>query len=297
MPLNAAEALRADLADGGRAPVLLVAGAGFVGRETLRQARGTYCSVAGIVRSNVPESPAPGEVMMAADLNDAAQRRAVAETLSLEDGPLHLVFAASAGGRGPETFRALFIDALGALLREWRPARVVLASSTSVYGQTDGSWVDELSPAEPMAENSRTLLEAERLVTDHGGIAARFSGLYGPGRCVYVRRLLEGTAEIEGDGGRWVNQLHRDDAACALVFLLAKGDAGSVYNVTDDTPRTIANLYEALAEHYKLPMPPYGGVRVGNRRRAVTNKRVSNARLRALGWSPRYPAIETALPV
>ena len=122
-----------------------------------------------------------------------------------------------------------------------------------------------------------------------GGTVARLAGIYGTGRSNLLRKFLGGEAVIEGDGGRWLNQIHRDDAAAAL-FRLAQSDAPpGVYNVADDHPVTQLDLYTALAASFDRALPPSGPVDL-DRKRGWTSKRVANGRLRALGWQPAHPS-------
>ncbi len=151
--------------------------------------------------------------------------------------------------------------------------------------------MDEDSPATPDRETGRVLRETEGVVlgAPGGGTVARLAGIYGPGRSNLLRKFLSGEAIIEGDGARWLNQIHRDDAAAAL-FRLAQPDAApGVYNVADDTPLTQRELYRALADLHGRPLPPMGPIDL-DRKRGWTSKRVSNARLRTLGWRPVYPS-------
>ncbi len=168
--------------------------------------------------------------------------------------------------------------------------RTVYTGSTSVYAQTDGAWVDESSPAEPDRETGRILRETEGVVlAASGGTVARLAGIYGPGRSALLKKFLAGEAVVEGDGLRWLNQIHRDDAAAALFRLVQPDAPPGVYNVADDTPLTQRDLYHALAELHGLPVPPSGPIDL-NRKRGWTSKRVRNARLRALGWRPVFPS-------
>ena len=92
---------------------------------------------------------------------------------------------------------------------------LLLVSSSSVYAQTDGGVVTEESPTQPDRETGKLLLQAEQQVLVAGGIVARLAGIYGPGRSVILKRFLNGEAVIEDDGRRFLNQIHRDDAAAA----------------------------------------------------------------------------------
>jgi nucleoside-diphosphate-sugar epimerase len=202
-----------------------------------------------------------------------------------------LVHSVSSGGGGADAYRRVYRDGLVALIEAVRPRRVVFVGSTSVYAQTDGSWVDESAPCEPLVATGRTLLEAERVAMDARGVVLRLAGLYGPGRSVYLRRYLAGEARIEGD--RWVNQIHRDDAAAAVVR--AATLTPGIYNVCDDHPATQREVYTWIAQACRGPVPPQAES-PAPRKRGPTNKRVSNAALKATGWSPAHPGYRHALP-
>lgn len=204
-----------------------------------------------------------------------------------------MVHCASSGGGGVEAYDRVYRMGLERLIAAARPERIVFAGSTSVYGQTDGSWVDERSEAQPLAATGRVLLEAERIALDHSGVVLRFSGLYGPGRSVLLGKYLSGTAVIEAGGNRWINQIHRDDAAAAIVSG-ATLDPG-IYNVSDDTPTSQQEVYSWIAGHCGGNLPPPGEPD-RPRKRGASNKRVSNAKLRSTGWTPRYPSYRDALP-
>ena len=206
-----------------------------------------------------------------------------------------LIHCASSGRGGADEYRAIYRDGLANLLEFFAPRRVIFTGSTSVYAQEDGEWVDENSPAEPPRETGRILLEAEALALAAGGIVARLAGIYGPGRSVYLRKFLEGTAALEAGGSRWTNQIHRDDAACALKFLANPAVPAGVFNVCDDSPATQRDLYGWIAGFLNKPLPPEGP-RDPDRKRGWTSKRVSNAKLRSTGWVPRFASYRDALP-
>lgn len=104
---------------------------------------------------------------------------------------------------------------------------------------------------------------------------------------------MSGEAVIEDGGNRFINQVHRDDAAAALLAL-AQTRARGIFNVADDSPTQQREIYEWLAERWRRAVPPQGSGDV-NRKRGVTNKRVSNAKLRGLGWVPRFPSFRVAI--
>jgi nucleoside-diphosphate-sugar epimerase len=209
-----------------------------------------------------------------------------------------MVHCAASGRGGEEAYRAVYRDGCRNLVACFPGVPLVFTSSTSVYGQVDGSVVDEESPAEPDRETGRLLREAEEIVLAAGGAVARLAGIYGPGRSVILKKFSEGTAVIEEDGRRYLNQIHRDDAAAAVVRMV-EGRLSGVYCVGDSRPLRQRECYEALAEKFGKPVPPSGPRDVG-RKRGWTHKQVSNAKLRATGWEPGYPcfldAVEDVLP-
>src|SRR6266542_242879 len=124
---------------------------------------------------------------------------------------------------------------------------------------------------------------------------AEFAGIYGPGRSALVSKFIAGTAVIDPEIDRFVNQVHRDDSASALFFLLSrKVEGAQIYNVVDDQPILQSECYRWLAHKLNRPLPPIGKSK-GLRKRGDSNKRVSNAKLRRLGWTPRYPTFVEAM--
>ena len=205
-----------------------------------------------------------------------------------------VVHCASSGRGGPDAYRAVYRDGLVHLRDAFSPKRLVFTGSTSVYSQTDGDWVTEESPAEPDRETGRILLEAEKIALDSGCLVARLAGIYGPARSVLLKKFLDGSALLEAGGNRWINQIHRDDAARALLCLLRDETASGIYNVCDDTPTSQREIYGWIASYLNRPLPPEGPADL-NRKRGWTSKRIKNARLRSLGWTPRYPSYRDAL--
>jgi len=275
-------------------PDVVIIGCGFLGEAAaaLFSSRGAH--VLGLVRSAESLAALAGTSFEAArcDVADDISVKALAPRLR---GVPLAIHAVSAGGGGAEEYAALYRDGLKRVLASWQPRRVIFVSSTSVYGQDDGSWITEESPTEPVRETGRILLESEQIALQAGGIAARLSGIYGPGRSYLLRHFLEGEAVLENGGGRWINQIHRDDGAGALVRLGDPEISPGVYNVTDDTPATQREVYGWMADFFGQPLPPVGDPGMALRR-GVTSKRISNAKMRGLGWSPAYPSYRDALP-
>jgi nucleoside-diphosphate-sugar epimerase len=206
-----------------------------------------------------------------------------------------MIHCASSRGGDAETYRRIYLDGAQNLIERFPGAKLLFTSSTSVYAQRDGSWVTEQSETKPMRETGRILLEAERLVLDRGGIVARLSGIYGPGRSALLSKFLGGAAVIDPQEDRFVNQVHRDDIAAALFLLVNQEERGAqIYNVVDDQPILQSECYCWFAQRLNRPAPAIGKAKAP-RKRGDSNKRVSNAKLRGSGWTPQYPTFAEAM--
>jgi len=270
-------------------PSVLIAGCGFVGRSAARLFHGAGWEVTGLVRSRESVAELAGEPfrILPADLTNPAELASLGGSF---DAVIH---CASSGKGDAEVYRQVYLEGSRRLLETFRPRQFLFTSSTSVYAQNDGSVVSEESLAAPSRETGKVLREVEEVALQHGGAVARLAGIYGPNRSVLLRKFLDGSAVIEGDGSRWLNQIHRDDAAAGLFQIVCEKAAG-IFNVADDVPFTQRGFYTELAAHFQRPLPPEGPVNM-NRKRGVTSKRVSNAKLRGLSWQPRYPSYFDAL--
>lgn len=179
-------------------------------------------------------------------------------------------------------------NVVGALNAETSP-KLLYISSTSVYGQTDGSWVDETSPTEPLEESGQVVLDAERTLPPTA-VILRFAGIYGPGRVLRKASLLKGEP-VPGDGERFVNLIHVDDGVRAVLAAEANATPCETYLISDDSPPTRRELFTLTAELIGAPVPTFAG---GDGVEA--NRRVSNAKAKQrLGFVPLYPSIATGL--
>jgi nucleoside-diphosphate-sugar epimerase len=171
---------------------------------------------------------------------------------------------------------------------------LLFTSSTSVYAQIDGSVVNECSPAEPRHPKGEILRDTENLISDRGGIVVRLGGIHGPGRSFFLTRFLEGAVGDRGD--RFINQVHRDDIVLALLLLAERrADCrGQIFNVVGDKPIKASDAYAWLQSRLgDIAAATSAPARAG--KRGESNKQVSNRKLRALGWQPRYPNFEVAM--
>ncbi len=276
--------------------MILVVGCGYVGEQVADLLHAQGSAVTGVTHSAesaVRLSQAKRYPVLACDVSDAAavQRLAVAVT----PAPEAVLHCASSNRGGAEMYQRVFVEGCGHLSLQFPESHLVFTSSSSVYPQTDGSLVTEESDATPERETSRQLRLAEQAVLERGGCVARLAGIYGPGRSFVLKNFLAGAATIEGnDGdGRYLNQIHRGDAASALVHLITERHTG-IFNVVDDVPMTQRECFAELARRFNRPMPPVSEPNAG-RKRAWTHKRISNTKLRAIGWRPRFPSYFEAL--
>lgn len=211
-----------------------------------------------------------------------------------------VVNCVSASGGGPSAYRSVYFEGTRNLIEWLRPGPIrsfVYTSSTGVYAQDDGSEVAEQSPAMGTGETGQVLAATEQVLLDawrtqqFPSIVLRVSGIYGPDRGYWWRQFVSGEARLEGEGERWLNMVHQEDVAGAILAALDKGRPGEVYNVSDNEPVTQQALFEWLAQQLDRPMPPPGGP--GShppRTRGASNKRISNRRLRLeLGYEFVYP--------
>jgi nucleoside-diphosphate-sugar epimerase len=276
-----------------KTPIIIV-GCGFLGKAAAALFSSQGYSVIGMGRSPLMEdfSTTDSFSFLSCDITNAAQVETMAHRIPSQAS---LIYSVSSGKGGEDAYAAIYRDGLERVIASWRPTRVLFVSSTSVYSQTQGELVTESSPAEPERQTGRILLEAEKIALASSGLVARLSGIYGPGRSVLLRKFLEGSAVLENGGMRLINQIHRDDAACALFQLITQEGTSGIYNVSDDSPATQHDVYEWIAKFLERPLPPLGPADY-NRKRGWTSKRISNKKLRATGWSPRFVSYREALP-
>jgi len=206
---------------------------------------------------------------------------------------------ASSGG-SVEDYKRIYLQGMSHLI-EWLsaspPRKFVYTGSTSVYGQTDGSMVKETSLTAPTAETAKVLLETEKLLLAAArerkfpAVILRVAAIYGPERGFWFKQFLKNEAHIEGNGSRILNMIHRDDVIGCIIAALKNGRPGEIYNAVDDAPVSQATFLHWLAEELGRDPPPTAPENwEENRKRGVTNKRVSNRKLKMeLGYQFKYP--------
>lgn len=219
-----------------------------------------------------------------------ALRADITRPFTLDIPPPDLVYILlSPDGPDEAGYARTFLDGIeriGAALAPFRPRRVFFVSSTSVYGEAHGEWVDENTPPAPARFNGRILREAEQRA---GALwpttVVRFGGIYGEGRERLLRWVREGRPVTPG---QWTNRIHVQDAARVLAFLgerVLAGDAvDRLYLGVDDAPALQEDVLDWLADAMGLPSVPRLPGAAGE-----ANRRIRNSRIRDLGFAFLYP--------
>jgi nucleoside-diphosphate-sugar epimerase len=267
---------------------VLIVGCGDVGGRLARQLLARGWQVSGLRRSveHLPQ----GVVPIAADLSDSGMPQAWPQ-----HSPDYLVYCVAASQHDEAGYQSAYVEGLRHVLgwlaeRGQRPRRLLFVSSSSVFAQKDGEWIDEAASTEPQGYSGRVMLEAERLALAGGMPASivRLTGIYGPGREWLLSQVRQGY-RVATEPPLYGNRIHAEDAASLLAFLL-QADADGValddcYIGVDDDPAPLADVVGWLRA--------YMGVTEWSdeqRVRRTGSKRCSNARVRALGWVPEYPS-------
>ncbi len=266
---------------------ILLAGAGYVGAELARGLALAQHEVVAL-RRTPPALAAPGRLAnvqwLACDLGDAAAVRTL--PLGRIDALAYLV---AADARDDAAYRRAYVDGLANLLARLSPQnalqRVLFVSSTSVYAQDDGSWVDEASPTQPASFAGQRVLEGEAVARTAGcsAIALRLGGIYGPGRSSLLARVRSGEAQLPR-APHYTNRIHRDDAARACAHVLALPNAATRYIGTDHDPADQAEVLGWLAARTRAPAPRGSYAAAA----APTGKRCNSDLLRSTGFAFNY---------
>jgi nucleoside-diphosphate-sugar epimerase len=275
---------------------VLIIGCGYVGlplgAELVRQGHEVF----GVRRSAdaAGELQAAGIQLLNADISNR-------ESLNVLSLPFDWVVNTVASGKGGvDEYNQVYLQGTRNLI-DWLsanpPKKYVYTSSTSVYAQDDGSLVKESAPTEPQSETSKVLVATEKVLMEAAAqrkfpaVILRVAGIYGPDRGHFFQQYMRNEAKIVGKGDRIMNMIHRDDLIGAIIAALKNGRAGEVYNAVDDEPVAQIHFFRWLSETLGKYMPPFAPEEEKVwRKRGVTNKKVSNRRLKMeLGYQFKHP--------
>ncbi|MEQ1638084.1 MAG: SDR family oxidoreductase [Methylococcales bacterium] len=266
---------------------LLIVGCGDIGTKLAKTLVSKGHTVTGLKR-HPPADITPGLSYYAADITVSATLK------NLHTDFEQVFFILAPDGRDEASYQKVYIDGLNNLLMHFAEAGVqppwFLVSSTSVYAQTQGEWVDETSIAEPSSPTGQAIRSAERRLMNlsPNNCVVRFSGIYGPGRDYLIRSARQ-IPSIQKTPPYFTNRIHAEDCVNILALLLEKRLAGAAleqcYLASDDEPASQWEVMTWLAERLNCP-PPIPKTITGN---ADQNKRCNNQRLKTLGYRFQYP--------
>jgi len=274
----------------------LIIGCGYLGRRVAALWRLRGYKVTALTRSqeNAATLRALGVESIMGDVLEPAMLRAIPAADIL-------LYAVSYDKHTDTSKREVYVQGLANVLLEIAPrtGRFLYVSSTSVYAQDKGEWVDESSPCEPASVDGRICLEAEEIARSHFSTAGnctvlRFSGLYGPGRLLRRIESVRAQEPIRANPDGFLNLIHVDDGARIVEALAERNQVAPTYLVTDNKPIRRRDYYARLAELIGAALPVFQTDAADASR---INKRCSNAQVRAaLGDILRFPTVEEGLP-
>ncbi len=263
---------------------LLIVGCGYVGSALAERRVAAGDTVFGL-RRNVAGLPT-GVTPLRGDVSRAGGLGALPPDLD------YVVYAVGAKARDEETYRRVYLDGIGNLLdalgdEAQAPKRVLFTSSTSVYAQSRGEWLDESSPTHPQRFSGQIMLSAEGLLrgSRYPSVSVRLGGIYGPGRTGLLESVRAGKPTPAPERPHYTNRIHRDDAAGIIEHLLVLPGPAPLYLGVDDEPADRREVVEWLAKALGVPEPPPGAT--GAER--TGSKRCSNGLIRASGYKFVHP--------
>lgn len=270
----------------------LIIGCGYLGRRVARQWTAHGDTVFALTRTaaHAEEFGQNGLTPIVGDITNVESLAGLPEVESI-------LFAVGLDRRTGHSQRDVYVGGLDNVLHNihGNVPRMMYISSTSVYGQNQGEWVDESSPCQPDSPNGQVCLDAERLLQQKVPQAniLRLAGIYGPGRVVGRAEALRAGHVPEGNPDAWLNLIHVDDAVAAVLACDRRGAPGATYLVCDGHPCRRRDYYSLLAAMVGVPDP------FASTEQSPTpnlNKRCCNRRLREeLHVALRYPRFNLGL--
>lgn len=263
---------------------ILVVGAGDIGGGLAEQLVSDGHQVWGLRRSDKPIGV--GVELIQADVSDSETLQNLPSDLDI------VVYSVASPVFSKEGYHAYYYRGLRHILKAVKGQnlkRVFFVSSSSVYHQMAGEWVDENSPTLPTSFAGKEMLAAEKALETEQvpGTSVRFTGIYGPGRTRMIEQARQG-GHCDPEPPVWTNRIHRDDCVGVLKFLVEKAlrdePLEPVYLATDNEPATLFDVLEWMKDRIGDVEPDHN-VPEATRR---ANRRCSNKRLRELGYEFRY---------
>ena len=259
---------------------ILIVGTGDIGGHLAEQLVSGGHEVWGMRRSDKPL--ADGIELLIADVADRDTIPTLPENLDI------VVYSIASPVFSKDGYHDYYVKGLKNILRRLKgqtPKRVIFVSSSSVYHQMDGEWVDELSETSPTSFAGKEMLLAEQtlLESNFPGTVVRFTGIYGPGRTRMIEQARHG-GYCDPEPPVWTNRIHRDDCLGVLNLIISRALAAEplddIYLATDDEPATLFDVLEWMKDRIGDVDPDHDVGEVTRR----ANRRCRNQRLRDLGY-------------
>jgi nucleoside-diphosphate-sugar epimerase len=267
---------------------LLIIGCGDIGQRLARQIAPAGYTITGLRRRTCIDLP-----YLCYRQCDVAQAEQL--TPLLAEGFDVIVISMTPAERSDEGYKKAYVDSCQQLItgleqQAYKPRLILFVSSTAVYAQNDGGWIDESSPTDPEGFSGRRLLEAEQIIlgSSYNSSIVRFSGIYGPGRHRLIEQVLNQRASASP---HYTNRIHAEDCAAVLTHLIELAKQHSldpIYLATDSNPTPMVEVVSWLAE--QLEVCDFLAADAINER---GNKRIGNQRLLGTGFRLRYPDFKT----
>lgn len=275
----------------------LIVGCGYLGRRVAARWKAAGHEVSVLTRS-----PERAEAFRAEGYRPVVGDVIDPESLTLPNVDV-LLYAVGFDRTAAADKRTVYVDGVSHVLSgRFGVRRVIYISSSSVYGASDGRWVDEEAEESPVTESGRICLDAEAVVVreaERQGFEhciLRLTGIYGPGRLLARASQLQAGDPLAGEPDAWLNLVHVDDAARAVEVISESELGRSLYLLSDDRPVRRREYYSRLAELVGAPEPTFSPETAARHGRGL-NKRCSNRRVVSdLALTLTYPDFEAGLP-
>jgi nucleoside-diphosphate-sugar epimerase len=276
----------------------LIVGCGFVGLRAAMRWVADGDEVWALTRSEsrAAEFAAAG---LRPVLGDVTEPDSLGSLPSVE----RVLYAVGLDRTAGRTQREVYVTGLWNVLNRLpvTPDLFVYVSSTSVYGQETGKWVDESSETDPSTDSGCVCLDAESVVRSHFALGdtrshiLRLAGIYGPGRLIARQSALQNREPMSGNPEAWLNLIHVEDAVETIRACEAWPES-AIWLVCDDRPQTRREFYSQFAMLVGAPPPNFAASENGAARNGL-NKRCSNRAIRdRLGVELRFPTTDQGLP-
>ena len=275
--------------------VLVAGGTGFAGSAVCRRLAAAGCGVWSVSRSGAEVGPGVTSIM-----GDVLQAGGLAGIAAVPPVDWMVCALSGTGQADAGNYRRMYEEGpvrVAEAVRWAGARRVLFLGSTGVYGGGNGDWVTEATAVHPLHRAGGVQVAAEaavRAAADQS-IILRLSGLYGPGRTRMIRQALRMRPYLKPEV--WANQIHRDDVAGVVAQLLALPEAEQpdLLLGSDDCPARRREIFDWIRTETGYPEGCYDEDHPQRATRERGNKRVSNARLRALGLSLQHPDYRSGL--